>query len=738
MRPRCPPAIQLDIREDEVTLKHVPGFLIHDKLSPRVIFRSDDKTPGDGFSAVWNQNCGGVFKVDSTKRVLSSPGFPKAYGPNLLCNYTFVAPPKSYINMNFLEFAVETTGTKCLYDNVTIYKIPDYAAYPYQIPMDKLGTFCGLTGPKSLRHRDVITLIFQSDRWVERKGFSLEYQVEECGGIITSPSMIQSPKIVTTTAYLGSMQCIWNITAPVGKKIVVKFENFSMEMSNYCSFDFVEIYNGTKVNETNRLAKICGNLTNSIRPIVLEGNQALLLFKTDQANVDIVFNAAISFKPKCDQTIQLSSAKPSHLLDMSNQVHLESMECVFKVVGEPIGSIRMTLSSIHLSRRDDTKQNGTCDYNYLEVHDGNGPFSSLIGTYCGHTIPHDVVSSSSAMYVRFASESTSSGFKATFSIIASPCGYHPYKNFTGNETSPFKLDFPKLATDKYPTNTRCAWQMEAPYGKIFDIQFLNFELEDSPDCVNDSLTIEDDNVKEYVTEGFGQEVIYRGQSQTSYQPSFYSGISGPTAPHVYCGSVIPHDYISETNKIKIRFNSNSVNEFKGFSFTVKTMSSCARNFTALTGRLVSTDVMPDCKTTIKVPANHTISLFFHRFFFYEQDCTKSFLKVYDGTFEDGMLLQTLCGYAMPNPIFSTKNQLSLFFHYDDGTTYYSKGNYDIMFIATDKGRGCGGSIYNYGGVFTSPLYPSNNRSMYDCTWTVTVPQNLRVAVRFSGEFPSKE
>lgn len=36
-------------------------------------------------------------------------------------------------------------------------------------------------------------------------------------------------------------------------------------------------------------------------------------------------------------------------------------------------------------------------------------------------------------------------------------------------------------------------------------------------------------------------------------------------------------------------------------------------------------------------------------------------------------------------------------------------------------------------MFTSPLYPSYNRTNFDCTWTVRVPQNLVIALKFNGE-----
>lgn len=549
--------------------------------------------------------------------------------------------------------------------------------------------------------------------------------------------MIESPSIQKSSAYLGSLFCSWNITAPDNKKIVIKFENFSMEHSDYCSFDYVELFNGTKLEDKFRLAKICGNLSQTIKPIVIDNNQAVLRLKTDQTNNYVGFTAAIYFMPKCDLNINLTVDKPTYVLDRSNQLYDEAGECIFKVVSEPMSTVKIVFDEMHLSPCDPDRNRTSCDCDYVEVLDGNGPFSEVIGRYCGHDSPPIVYSTQSGVYMRFVTDSikSSTGFKATISMTESPCGIRPYRNFTGNETNWDFLVAPIApGGKKYLPNIRCMWIAEAPYGKIFEIQFEKFDLEDSENCANDSLTLEDSNVKEFIAEGLGEEVIYRGKGSTAYMPSFYSGMAGPTAPHIYCGSSLPHEYISQTNKVKIKFNTDSLNEFGGFNITLRTVKSCSRNFTALQGRIVSSDQPEDCVTTITVPDNYTIALFFNKFFMYESDCTKSSVMIYDGSIANAVLLKTLCGYVMPDPIFSTKNQLTINFHYDENSQHYSRGNYDLMYLATDKGQGCGGSIYNYGGMFTSPLYPSSNRTRNDCTWSVKVPQNLKVALRFSSEF----
>lgn len=88
---------------------------------------------------------------------------------------------------------------------------------------------------------------------------------------------------------------------------------------------------------------------------------------------------------------------------------------------------------------------------------------------------------------------------------------------------------------------------------------------------------------------------------------------------------------------------------------------------------------------------------------------------------------------MPNPFFSNTNVLKLKFK--PAEPIYGD-RYDITYLASDKGRGCGGELFNYGGVITSPGYPNTDRNDSDCTWVINVPQNLKVAVMFTGKSTS--
>ncbi|KAG5668318.1 hypothetical protein PVAND_016262 [Polypedilum vanderplanki] len=704
----------------------------------RVLFHSDSTINADGFLAQWDQNCGGIIQVDEKSRILSSPHYPRPYDANLYCNYTFVTKnSEEFINLKFLDFQVETMQGKCFYDNVTIYKFLDYHS---PVQNQKVGTYCGNKNPGNFRYKAKIVMIFVTDRWVEKPGFQLEYSLDKCGGLVTAPTTISSPAVLKNPTkdlweYVGTLSCVWNITAPANKKIVLKFENIQLSFDEYCSYDYIEVFNGTLDDEKNRLMRVCSNLT--IPPISILNNEVVVKMRSEQSKEFVGFSAAVIFQEKCDEIIKLTLEKSSFIIDKSNQQLGNNLECSYHIIGDPLSVIRVKFNELHLSICDPDQHKGECNCDYLEIFDGHGPLSQSIGKFCGHENPVDVISTSSGIFIRLVTDSirSSTGFKLTVTMQESPCGPAPFYNFTENGNESVILYSPRLPgnSQKYLPNVRCQWIMQADNYRNIEIIFKKFDIEDSENCKNDFLRIVDDSVRDYVTEGLGEGMIYRGKSYQSINPGFYSGVNGPIAPHIYCGSIIPHDYYSQTSKIRIYFESNSVEEFSGFELEVRTINACSRNYTALQGRLMA-DAQPEsCHMTITVPENYTISLYFSKFYFYLDDCEKAFMKVYDGDFENGKLLKILCGYTSPDPIFSSTNQLSIKVQFDDVEAgRFSRGNYDILYVASEKskGQGCGGEIFNYGGIFTSPLYPSNNRTNYDCIWNVRVPQNLVIAIKF--------
>ena len=64
----------------------------------------------------------------------------------------------------------------------------------------------------------------------------------------------------------------------------------------------------------------------------------------------------------------------------------------------------------------------TCEYDYLEIRDGEYGYSKVLAKLCGHNFPSDIISSDRYLYIRYVSDDTIeySGFRAVYHFIPQP------------------------------------------------------------------------------------------------------------------------------------------------------------------------------------------------------------------------------------------------------------------------------------------------------------------------------
>lgn len=96
-----------------------------------------------------------------------------------------------------------------------------------------------------------------------------------------------------------------------------------------------------------------------------------------------------------------------------------------------------------------------------------------------------------------------------------------------------------------------------------------------------------------------------------------------------------------------------------------------------------------------------------------------------------------CGYGLPDPVFSTTNKLWIqaWIMQPSAKVFANtiSGTYDAVYTSSNKGRGCGGTLFNYKGRISSPLYPNPYRQNSLCTWNIRVPIGMKAAMKFSGK-----
>ena len=315
----------------------------------------------------------------------------------------------------------------------------------------------------------------------------------ECGGNITEEGIIQSP--VHPDNYFHDSNCTWRIEAPSNMAIEIKFNKLELEANNNCKFDYVGVFEGSLVNDSQLIGKYCGNQTVSPPVINTVGNVAILQFKTDSTINAGGFQAAVKFtygpNQGCGGNIDISNIgqKDIHSVDIDGDGKYESdLNCHWLITAQQNKVIKMRFTSFDLEVRENGSRSECWDY--VEVRDGPGPYSPLMGRYCGSTAPADIMSSASVMWIKFFSDGTnnSPGFSARITQETPVCGNHLVLNAS---TIPAILTSPSFGI-AYPNNIRCSWMISAPRRENIRIKILLLDIESSTGCTKDMLTIKDD------------------------------------------------------------------------------------------------------------------------------------------------------------------------------------------------------------------------------------------------------
>lgn len=509
----------------------------------RVIFRTDATVESDGFTVQWEQNCGGVYEVDRVGGIMTSPNYPLNYERMKTCNYTFVTKEKdSFIRVNFLDFSLENgpQTSICMYDNVTIYKQQEYFE-PFQ--WEKVGTYCKEDSPGRLKYKNRIAVVFQTDRWLESRGFKFEYKLDVCGGSITESTEIESPEMTGATSAYGynTVTCAWNITIPTGKKVVIRFEELDIEHSDGCYFDGLEVYKGLERTPEKKLATLCGNITAHAPMVsIKQATHGVIYYRSEPfTSGSHRFSAKVLYFDDCDREITLDTKSRQYDLTVIGSDNKKIQDCQYSFKAPEGFGVQLTFNQFHVgSERNVTD----CSDNFVEVRDGAGPFGELIGKYCGHSLPQAASTFSSALFARLVTDSSlkGTGFSATVSLVESPCG-GGYYNLSSGQLEYLKS--PNYGSGNYPPNSKCMWMLEVPAGKTITVEFQDLQLQDYNDQEEkcpDRVEVFDANVwliydgfecllnqvfvfqlKSFIYEGLGEDLVFRGKSTHAHKSSFY-------------------------------------------------------------------------------------------------------------------------------------------------------------------------------------------------------------------------
>ncbi|KTF74680.1 hypothetical protein cypCar_00023344 [Cyprinus carpio] len=195
-------------------------------------------------------------------------------------------------------------------------------------------------------------------------------QTFTCGGNITGQS-----GVIGSQGYPGvyppNTKCVWRVTVPEGKVVVLSFRFLDLESDNLCRYDYVDVYSGHANGQ--RLGRFCG----TFRPgaLVSTNNKMLVQMVSDANTAGSGFLA------------MYSAANPNERdrNKTSEFVCLQIIEVKFE--------------------KFDVERDNYCRYDYVAIFNG-GEINDAkrIGKYCGDSPPAPVFSEGNQLFIQFLSD----------------------------------------------------------------------------------------------------------------------------------------------------------------------------------------------------------------------------------------------------------------------------------------------------------------------------------------------
>ncbi|XP_021476232.2 cubilin [Oncorhynchus mykiss] len=381
----------------------IPGPFVSVSNFLTVHFVTDSSISYRGFNATYRAQdrlCGGTLNATNAVQTITSPMYPNAYPPFISCRWVLDAPPQESVKVAVQQFNLQPSQS-C---NTNFLHMSDWPVGDY----GQAHKFCAADHiPDFYSYGRTMHIVFKSDAFITGNGMSLTYQVAGCSrtyeqayGYLKSPDW---PNI-----YPHNVDCTIILMAPQNNSISLFFNSFNLESHSTCSYDYLEVRNGS-TESAPLLGKYCGSTLPN--PIFPGTNQLYMRFKSDFSGAKDGFEITWTSSPEgCGGRLygdHGSVTSPNYPGNYANGTH-----CEWGIKAPNGRVVTVTFAQISI---DDP---GDCQNNYLKLFDGKDASTPPIGPYCGaETNIAPFTASSHHVYVVFNAQYSvlPSGFRLTWS-----------------------------------------------------------------------------------------------------------------------------------------------------------------------------------------------------------------------------------------------------------------------------------------------------------------------------------
>ncbi|WKY13932.1 hypothetical protein Q1695_004623 [Nippostrongylus brasiliensis] len=726
----------------------------------RLTFTSDDSTTAAGFRAEWKAECGAVYRL--SHGVITSPNYPTHY-PNLnaQCEY-LIAPEEDAVNsviaLKMLDF--DLSDAKMDYNR---YPCPSDYLEVRDVNRNRLiMTYCGgeplneepisIKGAVGLRFITNQSYIHGAKKL--QRGFKLSYSIERCGDTIVLDkdhgyfTTISSPAF--PLEYSHGLDCVWNVTAPEGRVLTIKYEFMDIEASVGCDMDFVELIDGVDLNGTS-LGKTCGPKAHIPQGrLYTKSNNLMVHFVSDQTmssgGFKIVVTATYGEKMGCGGKLKASgdwkTLKPP--MDETKGQYVHNLHCGWNIIGPERTMLELKLTKLDTEELETppgiVSESGSRCVDALTIYDGYKSFSPILA----HDICKDTVrtplpliyhTSHRVAHVYFESdfEGAGTGFELQYRSIKPDCG--DWLTAT-SDSQTFSYES-KQSRDKHAgqVNQRCQWVIQSKTQTPIWLQIssLKFPSQDG-DCSDAYIEIRD--------VGLVSRCEHPACAKESRDRKTFR----------ICGSTPFPPFISNTMAVQIT-TSAIIDDTNAAQFTMsyRLLDSCNRTINTKdvpSGRLTSPnfpnpyDHNSTCTTRIVTDERKRIQIVFRNFDFergrisfvrgngsllsrlnwrrrvYRKSCDFDFLQINEaGRNSTG----PMCGRGLPTSYFSWGSAVELFMKTDHNM---ATDGYELSYFTGrlhDGGTIDFATSYDSQGAITNIGYPKGYNASTKTSWTVMPP-----------------
>ncbi|NXH11671.1 CUBN protein, partial [Bucco capensis] len=637
-----------------------------------------------GFRAeYWPSDTACGETLSAPEGTVTSPSHPDLYPHGIDCTWTITVQPGHLIRLTFTSFHL-AFDYGCSSDYLQIYD---------NSSQQTLGRYCGRSVPPSLTSGgNTMMLYLVINHSLASEGFSADYisldASKVCShhystesGVLTSPNYPNNYPVLT--------ECIYTISVGLGRQLLLRFTNFTLEGNKRCTEDYVEIRQDGGYETSPPLGKYCGT---ALPPVIIShGNKLWIKFVSD------IFGTRKGFSAEWDGTSAgcggtLTTASGIFMSPNYPMPYYQNSECYWLLRGSRGTPLEIQFEQFHLEHHPN------CSLDYLGVYDGNSSHAKELGKFCGDQIPQPIRSSGDSLYVKLRTDHSQEGggFLARYRQVCQEV-------LTVNRSHGVleSLNYP----NNYPLSEHCDWTIQATKGNTLNYSFPAFDVEDGSSCNRDFLK------------------LYDG-------PDVQSQLIG-----TFCGQSPPLAGSTTGTSLHVEFYSDGLNARSGFQMLWH-VNGCGGELFGPSGSFHSPGYPNrypsnrECIWYIHTAPGSSIQLTIEEFDVqYHPNCNYDVLEVYGGPdFLSPRLAQLCVSRAAQNPLRVSTTGSSAIVRFKTDAAVSGKG-----FNASwqENPGGCGGIFQATSGEIHSPNYPQPYDSNTDCSWLIQVDHSHRVLLNFT-------